>query len=202
MLAQHGTVPKTSAQDYPAHCKLDKLSIGAEYLVHSFSSGADMFIARDFLVVEVALFPAKGETIVASPAQFTLRINGRKTALEPQPPELVVASLKDPDLRNHPAVQGGVGPVIFGAPQPVERFPNDPTVRPPYPSPGRSQAGVDQRSPVKAEDLVVDAALPAGEHHGPVSGYLYFAYRGNLKHIRSLELLFAGPAGPVSLPLP
>jgi hypothetical protein len=202
MLGQHGTVPRASERDYPAHRKLDKLSIGAEYLVHSFSGGADMFIAKDFLVVEVALFPAKGETIIANPVQFTLRINGRRTALEPEPPELVAASLKDPDLRSHPAVQAGVGPVIFGAPQPVERFPGDPTVRPPYPSPGSGQASADQQAPVKAEDLVIDAALPAGEHHAPVSGYLYFAYRGNLKHIRSLDLQFAGSASPVNLPLP
>ena len=57
--AQIGTRPKASEQEYPAHSKLEGLGIGAEYLVHSFSSGNEMFIAKEYLVVEVALFPAK-----------------------------------------------------------------------------------------------------------------------------------------------
>jgi len=58
LAAQYGTAPKASEQEYPVRAKLEKLSIGAEYLVHSFSSGRQMFIAKDYLVVEVALFPA------------------------------------------------------------------------------------------------------------------------------------------------
>ena len=45
LAAQYGTPPKPSAQDYPVHANVGGLSIGAEYLVHSFSSGRDMFIA-------------------------------------------------------------------------------------------------------------------------------------------------------------
>ena len=41
LAAQSGTAPKASAQDYPVHAKLEKLSIGAEYLVHSFSRGRE-----------------------------------------------------------------------------------------------------------------------------------------------------------------
>jgi hypothetical protein len=55
---------------------------------------------------------------------------------------------------------------------------------------------------VKAEDLVVQAALPDGEHHGPSSGFLYFHYRGKVKGIHSLELVIAGPSGATTLPLP
>src|SRR5208283_1273660 len=84
LAAQYGTTPKTSAQDYPAQAKLQELSIGAEYLVHSFSSGRQMFIAKDYLVVEVALFPAKGQNLLVNTAHFSLRVNGRKPALPPQ----------------------------------------------------------------------------------------------------------------------
>ena len=70
-LSRSGTTTKASAEDYPVHAKLEKLSIGAEYMVHSFSSGREMFIAKDYLVVEVALFPAKGENLLVNAGQFT-----------------------------------------------------------------------------------------------------------------------------------
>ena len=56
LAAQSGTPPKHAVQDYPAHTESDKISIGAEYLVHSFSGGGELYIAKDYLVVEVALF--------------------------------------------------------------------------------------------------------------------------------------------------
>jgi hypothetical protein len=50
--------------------------------------------------------------------------------------------------------------------------------------------------------LAVEAALPEGETRGrPLSGFLYFPYRGNVSHIRSLELVLTSPAGNTTLPL-
>ena len=200
-----GTTPKASAQDYPAHATLDKLSIGAEYTVHSFSRGREMFIAKDYLVVEVALFPAKGQSLLVNAGNFTLRVNGRKQALSPQAPEIVANALKYPDPNTasgvHPTV--GLGPVVLGAPPPVERFPGDPTVYHPRPTqaPTDSPTGLDQEPPVTADTLVVEAALPEGECHQPTSGFLYFPYRGKIRHIRSLVLVLASPAGATTLPL-
>ena len=133
-----GTAPKASEQDYPARAKLEKLSIGAEYLIHSFSSGRQMFIARDYLVVEVALFPAKGENMAVSTGQFSLRVNGRKQAISPQTAEIVANALKYPDLNTSQGAHSveQVGPVIFGAPQNTERFPGDPNARIPRVPPG------------------------------------------------------------------
>ena len=201
--AQYGTTPKPSAQDYPAHTTIEKLSLGAEYLVHSFSSGRDMFIAKDYLVVEVALFPPAGQALVADPSHFSLRVNNRKQALAPESPEIVASTLKYPDQRFGPHSVAQVGPVIFGQPQPTERFPGDPNARtgPPRPVPDDNLGGLDKQPPVTATELAVQAALPAGEHHGPTSGYLYFPYRGKVGHIRSLELVFAGPAGGATLQL-
>lgn len=206
LAAQYGTTPRPSEQDYPAHVKLEKLSMGAEYTVHSFSGGRETFIARDYLVVEVALFPAKGESITVNAGQFTLRVNGRKQALVPQAPEFVAASLKYPDWENRPRAEVAAGPVVFGAPQPVGRFPGDPQGMPRVPTPdprvpSDNPSGVEKEPPVKADELVVQTALPEGEHHGPVSGYLYFAYQGKIKRIHALELDFASPAASAVLPL-
>jgi hypothetical protein len=203
LVAQSGTPPKASAQDYPVHANLEKLSIGAEYLLHSFSSGREMFIAKNYLVVEVALFPAKGQNLLASAAQFSLRVNGRKQAVSAQAPEFVAASLKYPDQDRglHPVA--GLGPLVLGAPPPVERFPGDPNARtvPPPQMPTDNPSGLDKEPPVTAEELAVRAALPEGEHKGPASGFVYFPYRGKLSRIHSLELQFTGPAGSVTLPL-
>jgi hypothetical protein len=204
LVAQSGTTPKNSEAEYPAHARLEKVGIGAEYLVHSFSSGRDMFIAKDYLVVEVALFPAKGEGVMANAGQFSLRLNGRKQTLAQQNPEMVAASLKYPDQDRgfHPTA--GLGPIVLGQPQPQERFPGDPNARTGNPPgvPTDDSTGQEKQKPVTAEELVVQAAFPEGEHHTPSSGFLYFPYRGKVRHIQSLELIFNGPAGSTSLQLP
>jgi hypothetical protein len=205
LAAQYGTTPKASEQDYPAHAKLDKLSVGAEYLVHSFSSGRQMFIAKDYLVVELALFPANAQTLLVNAGEFTLRVNGRKQTISPQAPEIVASTLKYPDPRSaglHPSAQ--LGPVVLGQPRPTERFPGDPDARtgPPPRRPDDSPSGQDKEPPIKAEELVVHAALPEGERHEPTSGFLYFPYSGRISHIHSLELVFSSPAGDATLALP
>jgi len=200
LAGQYGTTPKASCQDYPARTQLEKLAIGAEYLMHSFSNGRDLYVAKDYLVVEVALFPAKGEKLLVDAGQFSLRVNHRKQTLSPQVPEIVANALKYPDENTtsglHPAAQ--LGPVILGQPRPAERFPGDPTVHPVPPPP---HGPADKEPPVTADELVVQVALPDGEHHGPTSGCLYFPYRGKVSHIHSLELLFSGPAGSATIPL-
>jgi hypothetical protein len=208
LAAQSGTTPKASAQDYPVHGSLDKLSIGAEYLVHSFSSGREMFIAKDYLVVEVAFFPAndKGtdQGLVVTPTRFSLRVNGRKQTIPPQAPEFVAASLKFPEQGGGLHPTAALGPIVLGQPRRTERFPGDPNAQsgqaPPR-APTDNPSGQDQAPPVKAEELVVQIALPEGEHRGPTSGFLYFPYRGKISHIHSLELVYTTPDGETTLPL-
>src|ERR1035441_7199773 len=80
LLAQaQGTQPKASAAEYPVQAVAGNLAIGAEYTVHSFGSGEQMYLAENYLVVEVALFPPKGESVTADAAGFALRVNGKKT---------------------------------------------------------------------------------------------------------------------------
>lgn len=203
LAAQSGTPPKASAQDYPARASLEKLSIGADYLVHSFSSGREMFIAKDYLVVEVALFPARDTSVMVSAAHFALRINGHKTVVAPEGPEIVAASLRFPDTNSGLHTVEAVGPVVFGEPRPTERFPGDPTARtpPPPPVPSNKPANLADQKPITPEELVVQAALAEGEHRESASGFMYFPYRGKVTRIRSLELIYAGPAGNATLPL-
>lgn len=203
VVTAQGTTPKASERDYPVHASLDGLSIGAEYLVHSFSGGRETFVARDYLVVEVAIFPVKGANLLVDASQFTLRINDKKQLINAQMPEFVAASLTERWDDNHSRAAVGVGPVIFGAPSPAPRFPGDPTAPPSRvpPRPDANPTGTDSEPPVTAEQLVAQTAFPGGEHHKPVSGYLYFPYSRKVKTIRKMELSFNGPAGNVMLPL-
>jgi hypothetical protein len=48
---------------------------------------------------------------------------------------------------------------------------------------------------------VQKAALPEGDRTLPVAGLIFFQYRGKTQGIHSIELIYAGPAGKVTLAL-
>ena len=196
--AQQGTTPKASETDYPVHAMEGGVGIGAEYMVHSFSGGEASYIAKDYLVVEVALFPPQGKTIEIHPADFSLRINGRRQVLLPQTPEMVAASLSHSEWRPadpHVEMAGSVGnaTVIYGVPVPQRTpYPSDPSVHPvPIPqAPKDDPTGIDHAPPVKAEELAVQVALPEGLQKRPTAGFLYFGYTGRTSSIKSVELVY------------
>lgn len=201
LAAQSGTVPKTRPEDYPAHAAAGKLRLGADYTVHSFSARGRTFVADAYLVVEVALYAPRGEEVMVSTSRWTLCVNGKKQPLAPQAPQFVAASLKYPDWQNTRTLEAQAGPVILGRPVPVERFPGDPTARrrlPPRAPEPEDPSGAEKTPEPKAEEVVVETALPEGTQRLPVSGYLYFAYRGKVK---SVELIYDGPEGRAALRL-
>ena len=194
-----GTMPRPGAEAYDVHTQAGSLTLGAEFMVHSFGAGEQTFIAEDYLVVEAALFPPKGGSVELDPAKFTLRINGKKTVLSAQSPSMVAASLNHPEWRYRQGRgatadlgAGGVN-VGLGYPGQTSPFPGAPQSRlpapPRAPDPG-VPGGLDPKEPVKAEEVVMETALPAGLHKGPVSGFLFFAWHGKTSSIKSLELLW------------
>src|SRR2546429_9948229 len=88
-LAAEGAGPKPKAADYPAHAAVGGLEIGAEYMVHSFSGRGQTFIAKDYLVVEVALYTRGADRLELSPGQFTLRLNRTEQVPVPQAPAIL-----------------------------------------------------------------------------------------------------------------
>ena len=163
-------------------------------MIHSFSGQGETYIARDFLVVEVALFPPKGASVDARPGRFALRINGKRQALAPATPQMVAATLQHPEWQTGPRLEGGGGlgntGVILGRPVPSQVPGGQQPRRPIPPSPVPDDPNVNREPRVKAHELVVQAALPEGPYRGPVSGYLYFPYKGKTTSIKSLELLY------------
>ena len=202
---QSGTTPKAGAADYPVHGKLGDVELGAEFLVHSVSSAGQTYFVPGYLVVEVAVYPPKRQTFDVAASQFALRINGKKGgALAPEAPSQVAWALKYPNDQPQRGLQtsGQVGPVVLApTTQSPGRFPGDPQAPPTQRAPDLDQTGIE-RPPVRTSDeVVVEAALPEGRAAGPVAGHLYFAYRGKVKSLKSLELIYQGPAGEVVLRL-
>jgi hypothetical protein len=193
-----GTPAKASAGEYPAHATSGNLAIGAEYMVHSFGSGEQMYLAENYLVVEVALFPPKGEGITADAAKFTLRVNGKKTLLYAQNPPMVASHLNRRDWESPRGATAdlGVGGVnvglgypqgrdpVTGAPE-GRRLPNPPRA-PDAGAPG----GGEPKERVRPEEVLIRTALPEDAHRGPVSGFLYFPYTGKASGLKSIDLVF------------
>jgi hypothetical protein len=185
-----GTDPKPKADDYDVHVQAKNLAVGAEFMVHSYSRGEQMFIAPDYLVVEVAFYPPKGETFELHNADFALQINGKKQILKPEAPAMVVQEMKHPDWsRAEPNVYGGAssgntGVMLGGPPVPPGTAPA-PRVQIPRDNP----SGVT-KEPVHPDDLLMQTALVEGPHHAPVSGFIYFPYKGKTNAIKTLELVY------------
>src|ERR1035437_1486382 len=194
-----GTPPKASAAEYPVQAKSGNLAIGAEYLVHSFRSGEQMYLAENYLVVEVALFPPKGEGITADASKFALRVNGKKTLLYAQNPPMVASHLnrRDWNAPRGPTADLGMGGVNIGLGYPQSRnpVPGAPDDHRRLPSPPRAPdagapGGGEPKERVRSEELLIRTALPEDPHRGPVSGFLYFPYEGKASGLKSIELLF------------
>lgn len=199
--AQHGTEARRSASDYAAHVTTGNVSIAAEYLGRSAGTGRGMFVIPEHIVVDVAVFPVSGEAVEVSAGQFKLRVNGKKLLL-PQAPGMAAAALKYPDWtqRPHFEIGGATGNagVVLGRPRQVERFPGD--QRPDH-APGPATQTVQSTKDMPPEEIITYAALPEGPASGPVSGYVYFYYKGKTKKIKSLELIYDTGERKVTLKL-
>ncbi len=154
--------------------------------------------------MEVALFPSTKNGLKISSAHFTLRVNN-KSVLNAQSSGAVAAALKYPDWEQRRNVTAQAGPVIFGAPPAVGRFPGDPTQQRPLPTPVPDQtnnSGIDKESNLPIEDAIVRAALPEGPTDRPVKGCLFFRFEGKLKSIKSLDLMYDPGAGAAAAKIP
>jgi hypothetical protein len=183
--------PKPNATDYPVHQQVGDLAIGAEYMVHSVSGPDASFLAEDFLVVELALYPPRSGTLVRA-REWTLRINGKGEERYAQSAGAVAQSIKYADANRRRRMVVAAGPVVLGQPRPVERFPGDPRGRVPPPPGQRPQA---TEEPPDLAETIQRLALVEGTVNKPVSGYLFFPWSGKTSKIKSLELIWRPETG-------
>jgi len=190
-----GTTPKPAPTDYDVHLSDGPLDIGAEYMVHSYSNGEQMYIAERFLVVEVALYPLmKTDEVNVDMKKFGLRLN-HKTLLQAVNPKEVANALRQSPwmMQRQSPISGGVGagPVdvpIGQSPYPPQqrRMPNPPR------APEPDAPGGIERKQVSPEEVLLQTALPPGPHKGPVSGFVYFYFTGKPSSLKAVELDYDG----------
>lgn len=182
--AQDATANRQQATDYPVSASAERVDIGAEFLVHAIPSQGGYYFAKNFLVVDVGMFPRALHALKVSAGQFTLRLNGREPALTAQSPGMVAASLKYPDwgMPNGVSVSGDLGGIGMSTDRrPAGRFPGDPNA--PAPSPN------DESGPDYQFSLI---ALPDAFSAQPVRGCVFFESAIKPKKIRPWNLIGPG----------
>jgi len=199
--------PLPAVTSYTVNGKAGALSVGAEFLAHSLSGSGVTFVSGEYLVVEVGIYPPRDAAYSNQAGNFTLRING-KTTLLAQAPGMVAASFKYDDWEQRPAVVGtagvGGGEVIVGRQRQEARFPGDsrdPESRPPTLPRAPTRAANVEKKVVLPEQVAVECALEEGPATGARRGYLYFPWKGKLKALRSVELLYVAADGALTLKL-
>jgi hypothetical protein len=173
LVRAQGTTPKSSADDYEAHASTSALDIGAEFMVHSvLGDDQQSTVVKDYLVIEVALFPPRILALNVDHGAFTVRLNGK--AVPQATPQMVAMSMQQyPEWAGRSQTAGRRWPV-------------------PRPPSEEQRNGIDPPERPTPAQLVVRTALPEGEFKGAVSGYLYIPFKGKTASIQSLELIYDG----------
>jgi hypothetical protein len=188
---QTGLPPRATPGDYPSQAKTGKITIAAEFMGHSVPRPEGPLTTEDYVVVETGLFGPAGERIQLSNDDFSLRINGKKTAFSRQPYGLVVSSLKDPSWS-----------------PPEEAEPKSKSKTGLSTGGGGSDSGslpVVVHIPIEMQramaQYVQKSSLREGDRALPEAGLIFFQYRGPTKKIHSLALIYSGSAGSATLAL-
>jgi hypothetical protein len=196
--ASKGLPPRATPGDYQAHAQAGKFTLAAEFAGHSVPDPQTTLTTEDYVVVEVGLFGPPESRLALSYTDFSLRINGKKTPSPAKGYELVFKSLKDPNYEP-PELAGQTGPKSKTA---IDTGGGggrggggggditNPSLPPIVHIPIAVSRGWEQR--------VQKASLPEGERPLPAAGLIFFDHRGKAT---SLELIYNGPAGKVTIPL-
>ena len=186
--APQGLPPRAAPSDYPAQAKLGPITLAAEFAGHGIPTADGPLSTDGYVVVEVAFFGPSGTRLPISFSDFSLRISGKKNATASESWERVGTNAKDPEWTPPEKPEKGGGSLLSGG-----GGGNDTSSKEPPRPPAELRRAWAQR--------VKKAALADGDRALPQDGLLYFSYGGNVKNIRSLELIYAGAAGKATLNL-
>ncbi|MDR3701388.1 MAG: hypothetical protein P4L56_17200 [Candidatus Sulfopaludibacter sp.] len=186
-----GLPPRPTPGDYQAHAKVGDFTVAAEFTEHAISTPEATLSSEDFVAVEVGFFGPPDSHLKISHEDFSLRINTGKKAPVTASVQygIVFRSLKDPEWQppEPPASKSKTG-INTGGDSGQDSAPP-----PPVHIPIEVERAMQQR--------VQKAALPQGDRSLPAAGLIFFPFRGKAKNIRSIELIYDGPAGKVNLRL-
>lgn len=188
-----GMPPRPAPGDYPDQAEAGKLTIAAEFQGHAVPTLQGNLTTEDYVTVETAFFGPPGTRIKLSFEDFALRINGKKS-LPGQPYGVVLENVKDPEwVPPEPPKSKEHANLTIGDEK--EEAPKGEAKEPVFVPrvPVEVQRARNQR--------VQKAALPEGDRTTPVAGLVFFPYSGRVEKIRTIELIYTGPAGKAVLTL-
>ncbi|HUB33533.1 MAG TPA: hypothetical protein VMA31_10910 [Bryobacteraceae bacterium] len=181
-----GVPPRAGPSDYAVQAKVGTVIIAADFDEHGIPTPDGALTSDSYVVVELAIFGPSGTRLPVSFSDFSLRINGKKNAVQAEPWERAGSSAKDPEWVS-PQKQEKSSSTSFGG-----GGGNDTSTPPPGPPAELRRAWAKR---------VMRAALAEGEPPLPRAGLLYFPYGGKGSGIRSLQLIYSGAAGKATLDL-
>jgi hypothetical protein len=194
--------------DYPVHQGIRNATIGAaivpaDRVGKMFSSD----IAKKYIVVEVAVYPANGASFDVEPFDFRLRVGERTSHTEIPAAGAVWAGNPNPPPSRAPQITTETGVYVGRETDPYGRPIHtvgtytgvsvtnaNPGPPPPPPNSGPDPYLIDQRVRAKA--------LGGGLTQTPVAGYLYFPQSGKRRKSDVVELQFSNNDGSVGMPFP
>jgi hypothetical protein len=183
LLAAQGTVSPRKVTELRNHVEVEGIGLGATVL--NEAQMKQHFVAelgRDYLVVEVALYPKDGTDLQVQPAQFVLHIAGQDRALRSENPKVIAASIqkgeeskRDISIVPHVDVgyesgRRGYDPVTGTARSTGGIYTNTGVAV----IVGASSPGADPKNEGVMALELSEKALPQGTFTKPVAGHLYF----------------------------
>lgn len=187
-----GMPARPTPGEYQAHAQVGQYTIAAEYTEHAIATREATLSSEDYVAVEVAFYGPPDARLKISHENFQIRINtGKKTPFTPAVQYgIVFRSLKDPEwIPPEPVKEKSKGGINTGG----EGGQQDNSPPPPVHVPIEVERAAQQK--------VQRAALPEGERSLPAAGLIFFPFRGKTKNIKSIELVYEGPAGQTSMKL-
>jgi hypothetical protein len=212
-----GIRPRASASDYPTHQNGDGVTLAAAIVP---SEQVKKLFATDlnklgYIVVEMAIYPDPDKNIEIAGRDFMLRVNPEGTTIRPVKASVIAGQLHKKETPTVPQELPGHVKVYPSATIGYESGTyngrrtsgvytgtgvgvgvGDPRTDPPPPPPGAKHP-----DSLSTQVDLEERALPEGQAHEPIAGYLYFP-KPELKKKSSLDLTWYGPAGQIRLVLP
>lgn len=215
--SDRGIRPRAGVSDYPANEAGKVVAIGAAVLTPDQAKAAFSTDLREYLVLEVGVFPQAGAAIDVSSSDFALRVGAHGEVVRAANPRAMATSNQRKD--NPPPSSGRditVYPTATIGYESGDVF--DPVTGrrrsggwyggsgvgvgvgdSGYPQPPRP-GGTDRDREVMHEELS-DKTLPETTTTGPLSGYLYFRLPAKARN-SALELQYLGKDEKVRVLLP
>jgi hypothetical protein len=180
--------PRVAPTEYQVQGKVGDYTIAADFDEHSVPTPDGTFTSEEYVVVEAAIFGPAGAKIKLALEDFSLQINDRKAPLPSQAYALLFHSLSDPEWQP-PKPKDDEKPSKTG----INTGGQNEEKPPPPKMPRDLRRAMEQK--------VLKVAMPEGDRPTPVAGLLFFQYRGKAKTIKTMELIYKGAAGTVSIPI-